>query len=162
MWSWQPDTLTPTGYGYCGGRVYDVECLSKSSSTSSLTPSAYLQPECKSSSTSKSYIDITGYGIRECISLSKSSSSIDIGRGLIVINEAGILSTDTNVLRFYGNTLYSDSTLNTNSDSTITSEACISIDGGQAQKDLIYLDTLNGGDSEDTKKTLDGGNANPC
>lgn len=104
-------------------------------------------------------IEVTHWPVRECYSTETTyTEGMDIAGGLTVINESGIVSTNTNTLRFYGDTLYSGATLNKQSDATVTSEGTIVIDGGDAptREDAVVV---TGGDAENSNTVLDGGTA---
>lgn len=157
MWNWEPTTVNVSGSGICGGEVVTCSAGSVSTSKSICGTAVWFQPGLRTLATSTGILDITGYGVRSGSSLAASSSTLDIGRGLTVINESGIISTDTTVVRVLGNNLYSDTTINKYSDVIITSENRIDIDGG----DVIQFptDTIEGGDSVNTNRSLDGGDA---
>lgn len=162
MWQWDtnPEVITPTGYGICGGEIYTVPCYSGSRTTSNLTSyliyNNSLHSESSSSSTSQLWL-----GTRSLNSVSRSLGSLDTGRGLTVINETGVISSDTTILRFVGTDLYSGATINSNSDATITTDNCLDIDAGSSTEQ-IPLDTLNGGTSENHQRSFEGGDSIPC
>lgn len=81
---------------------------------------------------------------------------MDIGGGLTVINESGILTTNTNVLRFYGDTLYSGATVTKRSDATITTDGRIELDGGDDEP-RPNTELIDGGSAENDNALIDGG-----
>lgn len=151
--------IAPSGAGVTGGLdIYLPAGASYAYTVDSAEFSSFFAMEGYSEAVTESTIDITGYGIREGYSENRTVSVMDIGRGLTIINESGVISTDTNVLRFYGDTLYSGATLNKRSDSTVTSDGRITIDGGDAPvRDNAEL--VTGGDAINDNQILDGGNA---
>jgi hypothetical protein len=94
-----------------------------------------------STAISVSDINVDGWGTRAGKSVSRSSCGLDVGRGLTVINETGIISTDTNVLRFYGDSLKSGLVPAKVSDVIVTT-GCVTLDGSGG-------DILQGGEGTD-------------
>lgn len=158
MWFFEATTANTDGGGVCGGDDLYASGTSLQTAVSTLVANVYLSLSAESLNNAVSSADITGYGIRSGLSINSAVSTLDTSNGLTIINESGIITTNTNVLRFYGSTLYSGATLTRRSDATISSDGRITIDGGDAPaRDDGVL--ISGGDAVNDNQILDGGSA---
>lgn len=103
MWQWdiQPENLTPTGYGICGGEIYLTECYSTSRSSSVATAQLVVQPELYSGAASQATVQLW-LGTRECFSSARSSSTVDLASGLTILSDYGMRVDNVNTLRVGG------------------------------------------------------------
>lgn len=152
MWNWVPATLTPDGGGYCGGTTITVESLSECLCESYVTAGIYLTVSSLSESEVDSNLDITGWGTRSGLNECECESSLDIGNGLTIFSDYDTVSRNVNTLRFGGEILGINTTINSELDVTVRSLPTDSLDGAGG-------DIVSGGTSETTGSVIDGGNS---
>lgn len=154
-----PAPINPDGGGITGGLdIYLPSGTSYAYTLDRAEFSSFFAMEGFSEALTETTIDITGYGTREGYSENITVSTLDIGFGLTVINEGGIVTTNTNVLRFLGNDIYSGATYNKSVDATVTTDPRIVIDGGDSPT-RTDAEVIEGGTAADDNADLDGGNA---